>query len=100
MNKFLKIKNDDLKIDIDFFENPIPILWDFKGAYGWIPIEIVTNEINRCLIDEINCKIDARMLHFVWHQTYPIRTDVGKILENLNQCNCQCNNSPQSNSPS
>ncbi len=95
MDKFLKINNDKLTFILYFYPKEFrPILWNHKGFYGWIPMEVVKNETENAKI-----KKDTTVT-FTWQQAYPLRQDVGKILENLNNNNSQTNNSPQSNSPS
>jgi len=65
-------------------KNPIPILWNFNGIYGWIPVEIIINEIERFLYNEKVCPgLAPAKLYFNWHQTYRLRPDIGKMLEEL-----------------
>jgi len=87
--------------DSERVKNPTPILWNHQGMYGWIPIEVIKNEIQQAF-DNKKIYSDSVLfeLHFTWQQTYRLRPDVGKMLESLAQSNNQSDNSPQSNSPS
>lgn len=94
MDKLLVIKTNKLEhcLTFDIFEskpeiikNPIPILWNFNGIYGWIPAEVIKNEVS--VIDDIikldSCKTPIIQLKFNWQQAYRLRPDVGKMLEEL-----------------
>ena len=88
MNKICIIKSGELELAIlnysNILKDPVPILWNYKGSYYWIPVEIVKNEINNnCLLKEIDCKIDNRIITLTLQQAYPLRQDVGRILEGL-----------------
>jgi len=81
-------KNTELRLDVtedsEIIKNPVPILWNLEGMYGWVPIEIVRNEINDWtdFIKE-NQGFYSGSIIFTWHQTYRLRQDVGKMLEEL-----------------
>ena len=81
-------KNTELRLDVtedsEIIKNPVPILWNLDGMYGWIPIEIVRNGINAWadFIKE-NQGFYSGSIIFTWHQTYRLRQDVGRMLEEL-----------------
>jgi len=111
MNKLLIIKCDSLlfkmtiHIQSEIVENPVPILWVYKGAYYWIPIEIIKNKINEYLDKNKMCPINHPLgllsrLELSLQQAYRLQPDVGKMLESLTQSNNQSDNCPKSNSPS
>lgn len=63
----------------EIVKNPVPILWNLDGLYGWIPIEIVRNEISFWQLPNYQ----AKQLKFSWQQTYRLQQDVGRMLEEL-----------------
>ena len=68
----------------EIVKNPVPILWNLEGLYGWIPIEIVKNEVTTW--SELSKRLWGDKLgfpKFTWHQVYRLRQDVGKMLEEL-----------------
>jgi len=86
----ISCKNTELYLsvteDSEIIKNPIPILWNLEGMYGWIPVEVVKNEISR--IENMWCLMPAGFiqhdeLKLTWHQTYQLRQDVGRLLEEL-----------------
>ena len=90
MRKLLVLKETKLEFclnvtkESEIVKNPVPILWCNNGLYGWIPVEVVENEIERFLDNEKVCPgLAPAKLHFNWHQAYRLRPDVGKILEQL-----------------
>ena len=83
MNKLLIVKLDNsrklyIKIypEAEIVKNPVPILWNYKGSYFWVPVEIVKNEI-------IKPGIEDSIVFISLHQSYRLRSDVGKMLEEL-----------------
>ena len=84
----INCKNTELRLDVtedsEIIKNPVPILWNLEGMYGWIPIGIVRNEINDWtdFIKE-NQEFYSGSIIFTWHQTYRLRQDVGRMLEEL-----------------
>jgi len=94
LDNLLIVKSKKIKLLIvenSITENPVPILWNYQGIYGWIPVEIVKNEIQnwenihrRFHPDE---KSNRSCLEFNWQQAHRLRPDVGKMLEELvNAC--------------
>jgi len=92
VNKLLIIKSDKLEYCLTFdtfnskpeiVKNPVPVLWNHNGIYGWIPVEVIKNEIS--VVDDIikldSCKAPIIQLRFIWQQAHRLRPDVGKILE-------------------
>jgi hypothetical protein len=84
-NKIYKVKLDNINLAIpghsDLLENPIPILWDYKGSYYWIPVETVKNEINAyVLLKGCHPNSSSQAIVFSLQQAYLLRPDVGKIL--------------------
>lgn len=89
----ISCKNTELYLNVtensEIVKNPIPILWNLEGLYGWIPIEIVRNEAQAYEsrqklkegVDYGTTSFDS--LKFNWQQTYRLRQDVGRILEEL-----------------
>jgi hypothetical protein len=67
----------------EIIKNPIPILWNYQGVYGWIPIEIVKNEVSHFNNMAKNHSVTIMQLWFNWQQAYRLRPDVGKMLEEL-----------------
>jgi len=78
----------------EIIKNPIPILWNLDGLYGWIPIEIVRNTTSTWVdFARENRGFYSGSIQFTWHQAYRLRQDVGRMLEQLNQSNSQSDNS-------
>jgi len=84
----ISCKNTELYLNVtedsEIIKNPVPILWNLEGLYGWIPIEIVKNEINAW--KELDKRLWGGMRgypKFSLHQTYRLRQDVGRMLEEL-----------------
>ena len=83
----ISCKNTELYLNVtkslEIIKNPIPILWNLEGMYGWIPVEIVKNEIS--VWNELNKQLRSIGTYpkFSWHQTYRLRQDVGRMLEEL-----------------
>ena len=54
MDKLLLIHDNNLEFGFysnsNLVENPVPVLWRYKGFYYWIPVEIIKNEIQNCKI--------------------------------------------------
>lgn len=90
VDKLLGIKHNKLKFSLSsnssLIENPIPILWNCDGVYGWVPVEIVKNETQAYKIRQ-KLKHSFNSLNFTWQQAYRLRPDVGKMLESLTQSN-------------
>jgi hypothetical protein len=98
VNKLLVVNYKQLEFYLDVTENsniiknPVPILWNHQGIYGWIPIETVKNEINH-FIESLKTSnfnivpgstfILSGKLKFTWQQAYRLRPDIGKMLEEL-----------------
>jgi len=93
VDKLLITKHNKLKLcfspTTSLINNPIPILWNFDGIYGWVPIEVVKNEVKQHQ-DKLKLKQNAgygtisfNNLKFTWHQAHRLRPDVGKMLEEL-----------------
>ena len=93
MKKLLVIKQKGTTLTLSVIENSeiikncVPILWFNDGIYGWIPVEVVKNEISvhqdiargiRSL--DSNCAIPIFALRFNWTQIQPLSNEIGKIL--------------------
>ena len=83
--KFLEYKHKVTE-NSSLVKNPIPILWNYDGIYGWIPVEIVKNELKH--IEDVWATMPAGTnfpdkIKFTWQQAHRLRPDVGKILEEL-----------------
>ena len=80
-------KNIELCLNVtegsEIVKNPMPLLWKLDGLYGWVPIEVVKNEIAYRLQAYINARSNSFQLKFSWHQAYRLRQDVGETLEKL-----------------
>lgn len=93
MKKFLVMKEKGTQLclsvteESEIIKNPIPILWFNEGLYGWIPVEVVKNEIEHVKdIVSLSCvgtPLMSHVIRFVWSQTKSIIPEVGKLLISL-----------------
>ncbi len=68
----------------EIVKNPVPILWNLDGLYGWIPVEVVKNEVSIWKeLDKTYWGKEVGRMKFTWQQTYRLRQDVGRMLEDL-----------------
>ncbi|UCE06520.1 MAG: hypothetical protein JSW07_00310 [bacterium] len=82
----ISCKNTKLYLNVteesEIVKNPVPILWNLEGLYGWVPVEIVKNEVQNFL-DWSKKPVGLYVFSFKWQQTYRLRQDVGRMLEEL-----------------
>jgi len=67
----------------EMIKNPVPILWNLEGLYGWVPVEIVKNATSHWTDFAKENEAYSGNIEFTWQQAYRLRQDVGRILEEL-----------------